>query len=72
MNIGAIIPLAALLLATLSGCSRSATQQEMPNTSNTVISGRKCPDPDIRDSKNPCSPLYWNPKDSSLRNSEKF
>lgn len=67
-----IIAQATLVLAlTLSGCGKPADKPPTAQASG-VPNEKKCPDPNIRDSKDPCSPYYWKPKDSALKNAKSF
>jgi hypothetical protein len=63
--------LAALVCLGLAGCSREAAQ---PTAGQKPVpaAGRKCPDPNIRDRNDPCSPYYWKPKDSVLKDAKTF
>lgn len=57
----------------LAGCGKPA-EKSSPETPAPASSpaARKCPDPSIRDPKDPCSPYYWHPKDSALKNAKSF
>lgn len=69
-----LIPTALFAMAVvLNGCGKpaekSSTEASAPAPSPAA---RKCPDPNIRDPKDPCSPYYWKPKDSALKNAKSF
>jgi hypothetical protein len=69
-----LIPSAIITTALLlAGCGKPADKSatETPAAASSQA-GRKCPDPNIRDPKDPCSPYYWKPKDSALKNAKSF
>lgn len=73
MSLRPAVTLAALICLGLAGCSREAAQPSAGQKAEPVpAAGRKCPDPNIRDSKDPCSPYYWKPKDSALKDAKTF
>ena len=73
MSLRPAASLAALICLGLAGCSREAAQPSAGQRAEPVpAAGRKCPDPNIRDSKDPCSPYYWKPKDSALKDAKSF
>jgi hypothetical protein len=54
------IGLLAAASLTLSGCGRPAeTATSQPEATPVAKAGKKCPDPNIRDMKDPCSPYYY-------------
>lgn len=58
-NLTSIVVLAAGSLA-LAGCGRPAeTATAQPEAAPVAKAGRKCPDPNIHDNKDPCSPNYY-------------
>ncbi|CAN7657155.1 hypothetical protein LJR225_005207 [Phenylobacterium sp. LjRoot225] len=67
-----VVTLAAALA--LAGCGKPAPQaaQTPAPASAPVPAKQKCPDPDIRDMNNPCSPYYYKPTHSKLGNTKKF
>ena len=69
-----LIPSAVFAMAIgLTGCGQPAEKSstEGPAAAPSAAT-RKCPDPNIRDPKDPCSPSYWKPKDSALKNAKSF
>lgn len=69
-----LIPSAIFAMAlALAGCGKPAEKSaaETP-AAISAPAARKCPDPNIRDPKDPCSPYYWQPKDSALKNAKSF
>lgn len=73
MSLRPAASLAALMCLGLAGCSREAAQPSAGQKAQPIpAAGRKCPDPNIRDSKDPCSPYYWKPKDSALKDAKIF
>ena len=73
MSLRPAATLAALMCLGLAGCSREAAQPSAGQKAEPVpAAGRKCPDPNLRDSKDPCSPYYWKPKDSALKDAKSF
>ena len=65
--------LATLVCLGLAGCSREAAQPSAGQKAGSVPAvGHKCPDPNIRDRNDPCSPYYWKPKDSALKGAKSF
>ena len=57
----------------LNGCGNPAEKSSTDGPPAAPSpAARKCPDPNIRDPKNPCSPYYWKPKDSALENAKSF
>ena len=73
MSLRPAASLAALMCLGLAGCSREAAQPSAGQKAEPVpAAGRKCPDPNIRDSKDPCSLYYWKPKDSALKDAKTF
>lgn len=69
-----LIPTALFAMAVvLSGCGKPVEKSSAQGPATAPSpAARKCPDPDIRDSKDPCSPYYWKPKDSALKNAKSF
>jgi hypothetical protein len=66
-------PVAMLVCLGLVGCGREPAKPPAAQQSGPIPSAaHKCPDPDIRDRNNPCSPYYWKPKDSALKNAKSF
>lgn len=54
--------LLVLLLFVVSGCGpRETAKSSTPSTAKGALAGRRCPDPNIRDAKDPCSPSYLSP-----------
>ena len=73
MSLRPAASLAALMCLGLAGCSREAARPSAGQKAEPVpVAGRKCPDPNIRDRKDPCSPYYWKPKDSVLKDAKTF
>jgi len=66
--------LAAAAVLTLAACGKPASQAAQPATpaSAPAPAKQKCPDPDIRDMNNPCSPYYYKPAHSKLGNTKSF
>ena len=65
----------ALLAATMTlvACGRPPeTATAAPEAAAVAKVEKKCPDPSITDTNDPCSPLYWKPSGSSLQNATKF
>lgn len=46
-----------LLALSLAACGPSPGQKKDP-AQKAAKAGRKCPDPDLRDKRDPCSPMY--------------
>lgn len=70
------ILISSLLFTTavsLAGCGKPPEKSaaEAP-AAVSAPTAHKCPDPNIRDPKDPCSPYYWRPKDSALKNAKSF
>ena len=73
MSLRSAASLAALICLELTGCSREAAPPSTGQKAEPVpAAGRKCPDPNIRDRNDPCSPYYWKPKDSALKDAKSF
>jgi hypothetical protein len=73
MSLRPAATLAALMCLGLAGCSREAAQPSADQKAKPVpAADRKCPDPNIRDRNDPCSPYYWKPKDSALKDAKTF
>lgn len=73
MSLRTAASLAALICLGLAGCSREAAPPSAGEKAAPVTAaGRKCPDPNIRDRNDPCSPYYWKPKDSALKDAKSF
>lgn len=73
MSLRSAASLAALICLGLAGCSREAAPPSAGQKAEPVpAAGRKCPDPNIRDRNDPCSPYYWKPKDSALKDAKTF
>lgn len=69
-----LIPCAVFAMAVvLNGCGNPAEKSSTDGPPAAPSpAARKCPDPNIRDPKDPCSPYYWKPKDSALKNAKSF
>jgi hypothetical protein len=66
-------PVAMLVCLSLGGCGRKPTKPPAAQQAVPIPSAvHKCPDPNIRDSTNPCSPYYWKPKGSALKSAKSF
>ena len=50
---------------TASSCGRPTEKSPPPSSEKSVE--RKCPDPSIHDSSDPCSPNYYKPVQGSFR-----
>jgi hypothetical protein len=68
-----VSPMLVAAALSVGGCGRQASKPVAPEPPTPASApGRKCPDPNIRDTKDPCSPYYWQPKGSALKNAKTF
>lgn len=63
------ISAASLIIAS---CSPAPSQQAESPRPTLTGKKHKCPDPDIRDMNNPCSPYYYKPSQGSFKDVKSF
>ena len=58
----------------LTACGKAEPPQAEPlhPASTPPVGERKCPDPSIKDSSNPCSPNYYKPVKGSFKGQKTF
>jgi hypothetical protein len=69
-----IASVALLGALALGACGKADPPQAAPPQPGTTppVGERKCPDPSIKDSSNPCSPNYYKPVKGSFKGQKTF
>lgn len=64
-------PFLLILCLAVTACGKAGDHTNMP-TNAAPSAVHKCPDPNIRDQNNPCSPYYYKPPVNSFKGQKSF